>query len=113
MHEVRVSKSDAPNEYATVFRVSHLWWETALDWQSPTHLHVKITCGRQRACTARDDRYWSVSGEKSWGAVRVTFSLEPALRAGLNDNDVARLRRALSLDATSRQPRRGDSDHGT
>ena len=99
VHEVRISKSSAPDDYETVLRVSHLWWQSALDWRSPTHLHVTVTCGHSDECTARRDRYWFVTGKKSWGAVRVTFSLDPRLRANLDDHDAALLRRELALDA--------------
>jgi hypothetical protein len=99
VHEVRVSKSDAPDEYGKVLRVSHLWWQSALDWRSPTHLHVTITCGQLDKCTARRDRYWFVTGKRSWGAVRVTFGLDPRLLANLDDHDAALLRRELALDA--------------
>ena len=72
--------------------VGDLGWTLRATWRSPQELVVTFDCDEARVfCSARTDRYWSVTGQSRWRDVRIRYRLSPALRDGLTPEDIRKL----------------------
>ena len=97
---VGVGRADDP-ALTAVATIRELAWNATLRWRSDNELVVTFDC-ESRACSARDDTYWSVDGRPQWNGVQVTYAVSRRLQQGLSRRDLLRLPTGLEPMHTGR-----------
>jgi hypothetical protein len=62
-----------------------------LQWLGPEELRVTLDCDPVGACAPDNKRYWSVSANKRWRDVRITYAVGARLRQSVSSDVLKRL----------------------